>query len=174
MGWAVVVDSAGTGTTADRIVRLSEPRSGLDARCRLLSMAAPVNAALLWDLAGLDRAHDAIHAMWTGPEISVPIDGRAVLPGQDVGAVRPENATSHPLAGDIALVCAPQGSWRDGPPFDLVDVGIFYGAGGRMLMPMGWIMASICARIVDEDLSAAAAACGVIRRNGACAIRISR
>ncbi len=157
-----------------RIVRLSEPASGLDARCQLLDSLAPVHAALLWDLAGLEQSHNAIHAMWTGPEISVPINGGTVLPAVDLGIIKPENATSHPKAGDIALVCAPHGTWSDGPPFDLVDVGLFYGHGGRLLMPMGWIMASVCARILDEDLAAVTEACGRIRRNGACAIRISR
>ena len=159
---------------AERIVRFTEARSGLDIRCRLLDAQARANAALLWDLAGLDIAHNAIHAMWTGPEISVPIAGDVVLPGCDVGAVPQENATSYPQAGDIALVCAPNGTWRDGPPFDLIDIGLFYAPGGRLLMPMGWIMGSVCARILDEDMAAAVEGCKTIRRNGACELRLSR
>jgi hypothetical protein len=156
-----------------RTILLSEPRSGLNARAVLFDDLAPASAALLWSLAGTDTPFPALHAMWTGPEISVPIDGGQALPGQDL-TLPPENATSYPLAGDIALVSAPRGTWRDGPPFHLVDVGLFYAPGGRMLMPMGWIMANIAARIVAADLSAAADACRAIRRSGACDIRLSR
>ncbi|WP_420138342.1 DUF3830 family protein [Sphingomonas sp.] len=159
---------------AQRTVLFSEAQSGLHARATLLDTLAPASAGLLWDLAGTGLSFSAIHAMWTGPEISLPIDGAKALPGQDLRAISVENATSYPQAGDIALVCAPRGTWRDGPSFDLVDVGLFYAAGGRLLMPMGWIMANICARIVDEDLAAAAAACRTIRINGGCAITITR
>ncbi|UAK25132.1 DUF3830 family protein [Sphingomonas nostoxanthinifaciens] len=166
------MDASDGATT--RLVRLSEPRSGLDVRVRLLDDLAPHNAELLWALAGLDAAHAGIHAMWTGPEISLPIAGDAVLPDRDLAAVPLENATSFPQAGDIALVCAKRGTWRDGPPFDLLDVGLFYASGGRLLMPMGWIMGSICARILDEDLDAAATACRAIRAQGGCQITIAR
>jgi len=169
----IPIDAA-TGDAGERFVRLTEARSGLDARCRLLDAAAPVNAALLWELAGLDRSYAAIHAMWTGPEISVPIAGNHELPGRDLAAVPAENATSYPRAGDIVLVCAPEGTWREGPPFDLIDIGLFYGDGARLLMPMGWVMGSVCAQIVASDLAAAAAACATIRRNGACELHLSR
>lgn len=157
-----------------RFVRFTEARSSLDIRCRLLDAAAPVNADLLWELAGLDRRYPAIHAMWTGPEISVPIAGNDVLPSRNLGAVSTENATSYPRAGDIVLVCAPQGTWKEGPPFDLIDIGLFYAEGARLLMPMGWIMGSVCARIVDEDVANAAVACAAIRHNGACELHLSR
>lgn len=170
-------DRTGAGVLQDsapRTVLFSDARSGLRARATLLDALAPASAALLWDLAGAGLSFPAMHAMWTGPEISLPIDGAKVLPGHDLHAVPAENTTSFPNAGDVALVCAPRGTWRDGPPYDLVDVGLFYAAGGRLLMPMGWIMANICARIVDEDQAAAAAACRAIRSSGACAITITR
>jgi hypothetical protein len=160
-------------TDRQRIILLSEPRSGLIARVILHDDLAPASAALLWALAATDTPFPAIHAMWTGPEISVPIDAGQTLPGHDV-TLPVENATSHPQAGDLALVSAPRGTWRDGPPFDLVDVGLFYAPGGRMLMPMGWIMANIAGRIMDADLPAAADACRAIRQSGACDIRLSR
>jgi hypothetical protein len=157
-----------------RQIIFSEANSGLLARAELLDDLAPRSAALLWEMAASKSAFAGLHAMWTGPEISLPIDGAAALPGHDLRGFPVENATSHPLAGDVALVCAPRGTWRDGPPFDLVDVGLFYAAGGRLLMPMGWIMANVAARIVSVDLEAAAVACRAIRRNGACAVTIAR
>jgi hypothetical protein len=173
----VTDDGTGAGELRDpapRTVLFSDAQSGLRAHATLLDALAPASAALLWDLAGAGQSFSAIHAMRTGPEISLPIDGAKALPGHDLRSVPVENATSYPQAGDVALVCAPRGIWRDGPPFDLVDVGLFYAAGGRLLMPMGWIMANICARIMDEDLAAAAAACRAIRTSGACAITITR
>jgi hypothetical protein len=168
-------DDSGAGVSPmSRHIRFSEPLSGLDARCVLLDEQTPATAELLWDIAGLNRAHAAIHAMWTGPEISVPISANAVLPGRDVGQILLENATSYPQAGEIALVCARRNTWMGAPPFDLMDVGLFYDKGGRLLMPMGWIMGNICARIVDEDLAATADACCAIRRNGACQVHLSR
>ncbi|MXO64950.1 DUF3830 family protein [Altericroceibacterium endophyticum] len=157
-----------------RIVTFAEEQSGLNVRAELLDSAAPNNAQLLWDLAASGSAFNAVHAMWTGPEISIPIDGAAALPAYNMGDIPSENATSYPRAGDIALVCAPQGTWRDGPPFDLLDVGVFYGDGGRLLMPMGWIMGSVCARVLDEDREKLAQGCSAIRRNGNCSISISR
>jgi hypothetical protein len=47
-------------------------------------------------------------------------------------------------------------------------VGVFYGRGARLLMPMGWIQASVCGRVADEDLAAVRTACQSIRRRGAC------
>jgi hypothetical protein len=166
--------SASSSSDHRRYVLLSESASGLAAKAELLDDLAPRSAALLWELAGTGSGFDGLHAMWTGPEISLPIDGAAALPGHDLRGFPAENATSYPQAGDIALVCAPRGTWRDGPPFDLVDVGLFYAAGGRLLMPMGWIMGNVAARIVPDHLDAAAAACRAIRRSGACTVTITR
>jgi len=157
-----------------RHVVFSEEASGLSARAELLDDMAPRSAALLWELAGTGIGFSGLHAMWTGPEISLPIDGGVVLPKQDLRGFPIENATSYPQEGDIALVCAPRGTWRDGPPFDLIDVGMFYAPGGRMLMPMGWIMGNVAARIIPTDLQAAAAACRAIRRSGACTVTLVR
>jgi hypothetical protein len=45
---------------------------------------------------------------------------------------------------------------------------LFYARGARLLMPMGWIQASVCARVVSEDLAAVRSACQSIRQRGAC------
>jgi hypothetical protein len=60
------------------------------------------------------------------------------------------------------------------PSADIVDLGFFYGDGGRLLMPMGWIMGNVCARIVAQDLMAYQAACRRIRAAGACKLELSR
>ena len=48
------------------------------------------------------------------------------------------------------------GSTKGLPPGPLYDIGVFYGGGGRLLMPFGWIQAD----------------CRTIRRNGACTLSL--
>ena len=157
-----------------RFIQVREARSGLQARFTLLDEAAPVSASLLWTLSAPGATYEAIHAMWTGPEISCPIDVNKHAVPIDVAAVPIENATSFPGAGDLVLVAAPRGRWQGMPPADIVDLGFFYGAGGRLLMPMGWIVGNVCARIVAQDLMAYQAACRRIRVAGACNLELSR
>lgn len=152
-----------------RHIRLREEGSGLDARVLLLDDLAPRWSELLARLAAAGGAYDAIHAMWTGPEISCPILAGS-LP-QAVGELLPlplENATSYPDEGEIALVHAPANTWKGQPPQAFLDIGLFYGRGARLLMPMGWIQAAVCARVVSEDLGLVRAACQKIRQRGAC------
>jgi hypothetical protein len=156
-----------------RLIQIREPQSGLQARFELLDAAAPRSADVLWALGGIDRAHDAIHAMWTGPEISCPIAVAGLLP-IDVSAVPAENATSFPAAGELVLVPLPAGRWKGTGVADIVDLGFFYDGGGRLLMPMGWITGNVCARVVPEDMSGLQASCRKIRAHGACRISLSR
>jgi hypothetical protein len=157
-----------------RLILIREARSGLEARFELLDTAAPRSAAVLWDLSGVDRAHDAIHAMWTGPEISCPI-AVAKLPVSVATADIPtENATTYPAAGDLVLVPLPAGRWKGTGAADVIDLGFFYDAGGRLLMPMGWIAGNVCARVVPEDMSSLQASCRKIRTQGACQISLAR
>jgi hypothetical protein len=155
-----------------RLIRFTEPGSGLSAACELLDGHAPQSTAFLRDLAGRRASFEAIHAMWTGPEISVPMPASTLPGGMDSPAIPSENATCHPDAGDIVLAWLAAGSTKGLPPGDFYDIGIFYGSGGRLLMPFGWLQANVCARILSEDLEVAQAACRVIRRRGACTITI--
>ncbi len=156
-----------------RRIRLTEPDSGLDCRLVLLDERAPRSAAALWALAGAGGGHDAIHAMWTGPEISCPVRAEAFPADADLEGLAPENATSFPEAGDVAVVWAPDNSFK-GQTFAFFDIGLFYGAGARLFMPMGWIMASVCARVAAEDFDGFRDACMAIRRTGACRLTFSQ
>jgi hypothetical protein len=151
-----------------RHIRIREPVAGLDTRVLLLDDRAPRSAEALWQIAGAGGVHDAIHAMWTGPEISCPIPA-AKFPAQaHLDGLPLENGTSYPEAGEIAVVYAPVNTWKEQPPFAFLDVGLFYGRGARLLMPMGWIQASVCARVAADELGALQSACQAIRRHGAC------
>jgi len=157
-----------------RYIRLSEPRLKLSGRCVLLDEAAPCSAAFLWALAGTEESYDAIHAMWTGPEISCPLPAGALPEDLAKQALPQENATSFPAAGDIVVAFAAAGSLKGLPPGNFFDVGLFYDGGGRLFMPFGWLMGNVAARIVEEDLSDVQAACRRIRDNGACQLSIER
>jgi hypothetical protein len=156
-----------------RQIRLTEPGAGLDCRLTLLDEKAPRAAEALWALAGTGGAFDAIHAMWTGPEISCPVPASAFPPGAAPDGALLENATSFPEAGEIAVVWAPENSFK-GQPFAFFDIGLFYGPGARLFMPMGWVMASVCANIAPEDFEAYRAGCTAIRRSGACRLTFSQ
>jgi hypothetical protein len=151
-----------------RYLRIRESGSGLDARVLLLDDRAPRSAEALWQIAGAGGDHDAIHAIWTGPEISCPIPAAKVPAQARLDALPLENATTYPEEGDIAVVYAPVNTWKGQPPFAFFDVGLFYGRGARLLMPMGWIQASVCAQVGGDDLATFQAACQSIRRKGAC------
>ena len=156
----------------NRIIRFTEPRSGLSARCVLLDDKAPHSAEFLWRLAQTRPTYDAIHAMWTGPELSCPLPA-AVLPEELAQTDMPlENASSFPQAGEIVLAYARSGSIKGIPPGAFFDLGIFYGDGGRLYFPFGWLMANICGEIVAEDLADAQSCIGRIRSNGACKLSI--
>jgi hypothetical protein len=157
-----------------RQIRIREPDSALDARVVLLDDAAPRSAEILWKIAGAGGAHEAIHAMWTGPEISCPIP-EANLPAEvDLRDLPLENATIYPEEGAIAVVYVPANTYQGQAPFGFFDVGVFYGRGARLLLPMGWVQASVCGRVLREDLAAASAACQSIRRRGACILSFSQ
>ena len=156
-----------------RQIAIRDAANGLDVRAVLLDDKAPANAAFLWAWAEAPRPVPAIHAMWTGPEISCPIPP-AQLAGQGwATALPPENATLHPQPGDVVLAYVPARMWG-GNPDPIFDIGLFYGTGARMLFPIGWLAGSVVAQVAPDDRAALAAACNSIRRTGACEITFAR
>lgn len=153
-------------------LRFTEPRSGLDSLAATLPDFAPRNVGWLLKAAsgGLEVA--AIHAMWTGPEISAPIPVAALDPELAAATLPLENATIMPQPGDIVLTWLPARLWGGGasPVFDL---GLYYGPGARCLFPIGWQPGSVVARVAAADLPRFAEACAAIRRNGACMLHIA-
>mgnify|MGYP002527770880 CR=1 FL=1 len=108
----------------------------------------------------------------SGPGISGPRPASTLPQGMAQPGIPAENATSYPEAGDIVLAYLAAGSTKGLPPGAFYDIGLFYGQGGRLLMPFGWIQANVCARILDEDLAKAQADCRTIRRSGVCTLSL--
>jgi len=139
-----------------------------------LDQLAPRACAFLWSLAGSDAQFAVNHAIWTGPELSCPLPAETLPSGVDRSPLPLENASSFPRAGDLGLVWLRSGSMRGLPPGDFFDIGIFYDEGARLLMPFGWIKASIAATITPADLHIAQEFAREIRQNGGCRLRICR
>ncbi len=151
-----------------RAIRIEEDGSRLSVTATLDDDRAPANAAFLWDLLAEPRAIAAIHAMWTGPEISAPV------PAAMHGGAAPlplEQATVMPQPGDIVLTYLPPRLWGGGPA-PVFDIGLFYGPGARLFFPIGWQPGSIVARV--GQVAELAAACARIRAAGACTLRFAR
>jgi len=157
-----------------RQIRFLEAKSGLSTRCVLLSNEAPRSTEFLWQLAAGRPEFEAIHAIWTGPELSCPLPASVLPPPLAEMTIPEENATSFPDPGDVVLASLPAGSIKALPPGNFFDVGLFYAPGGRLLMPFGWIKANVCARIVAEDFESFQACMKTIRRNGACKLQFER
>lgn len=157
-----------------RYIWIREERSGLDCRAQLLDDRAPRAAAALWALASAGGRHLAQHAMWTGPEISCPVPAARFADARIIEGMPLENGTSFPAAGEIATVFAPRLQWKGMPDTDVFDIGLFYGDGARLLMPMGWVMASVAACVVPEHFAQFQSCCQAIRRSGVCEIELSR
>ncbi|MET2828095.1 DUF3830 family protein [Mesorhizobium shangrilense] len=156
-----------------RAIIITESRSELSVTALLLPQKAPENAAFLWAYLEQPRDVPGIHAMWTGPEISCPVPATH-LEGQSYAMALPaENATLTPQPGDIVLSYVPPRMWG-GNPNAIFDIGLFYGQGARLLFPIGWLAGSVVAQVRPEDRERFAAACGIIRRNGACDVTFTR
>ncbi|WP_369059850.1 DUF3830 family protein [Caulobacter sp. 73W] len=155
-------------------LRICEPRSGLDARFDLLEAQAPASCAVLVILARQNVPRAALHAMWTGPEISCPLPGRELPVGIDLDRLQVENPVRQPAAGDLVLTPFTPGPVGPTRPFAEggLDLGVFYGEDGRLFFPGGWIEGSLCARVIPEDLAGLAQAARLIRQNGACELTL--
>jgi hypothetical protein len=156
-----------------RAILIEESRSGLSVKALLLDAKAPDNATFLWDYLAEPRIVGGIHAMWTGPEISCPVPSDHLEGAAYAKPLPPENATLNPQPGDIVLAYVPPRMWG-GSPNPIFDIGLFYGAGARMLFPIGWLAGSVVAQVPPDERDHFATACGVIRRNGACEVTFSR
>ncbi len=156
-----------------RAIRITEERSGLAATAALAGEAAPANAAFLWNFLAAPRSIPAIHAMWTGPEISAPIPDALLEPEPRAAGLPLENATVMPQPGELVLTFLPPRLWGGGP-MPVFDIGLFYGPGARLFFPIGWQPGSVVARVAPAEVPALAAACACIRAGGACTLRFGR
>lgn len=143
---------------------------GVAAEAVFLSNKAPATCALLWQ--ALERPFEGfgVHAMFTGREISFPLDSDRM----DMSALTlpPENQTLFPVPGDLIWNAYGPYQWQ-GSPDPVYDFGIFYGRDSRLLLPTGW-RPSTHFGCIDENLEAFAEVAARCQREGQKRLRISR
>lgn len=157
-----------------RHIELLQERLGKRIRCALLDDLAPRSCDFLWSLAGSGASFTVNHAMWTGPELSVPLPASILPAGVSLAPIPQENSTSFPRAGDMVVVWLGAGAVRGLPPGDFFDIGVIYDEGARLLMPFGWIQGNVGARVVAEDLAIAQEMAKDVRAKGSCTFRIQQ
>jgi hypothetical protein len=139
---------------APRLLEIEFPDEGLIAQARLLDELAPRTCAVIWELAGLAPQLVAVHAAFTGRELSVRIPAELALQAGDP-KVPPENQTLFPIPGDLIWAQLPPYAWS-GVTEPLYDLGIFYGRDSRLLLPVGWVAGNRFAEILPNHLPALA------------------
>jgi hypothetical protein len=137
--------------TEDRQLVLEFPDDAFVARARFLDELAPATCVALRRLAALTPELQAIHAAFTGRELSLRVP--AAFESRVAGlATPPENQTLFPIPGDLVWSHLPPFAWS-GIAEPLFDLGIFYGRDSRLLLPVGWLPGNRFAEIDREDLA---------------------
>ena len=155
-------------TTPKRI--FLEFEGGPRAEATLLLDEAPKTAEAIWSALESPVSDDVMHAMYAGPEIMFGLPQSAQT--FDPAALPAENQQVIPAAGDLVWFFQPQ-ELMAGLDFELWEVGIFYGKGGRIFGPLGWTPCTIWASITS-GLEEFAAACQETRTIGLKRLTIGR
>lgn len=116
---------------------------------QLLEEKAPQTCAAFWDALSERVETMGKHAMYTGREISVQLDPKIHSDGT-LANLPQENLTCFPLPGDILFTYMPKHAFG-GLPFEIFDIGIFYGRDARTFFPMGWVPGNLFAQVLPED-----------------------
>ncbi len=147
-----------------------EFEGGPRAEATLLLDAAPKTAEAIWSALETPVSDDVMHAMYAGPEVMFGLPRSAQT--FDPAALPAENQQVIPAAGDLVWFFQPK-ELMAGLDFELWEVGIFYGKGGRIFGPLGWTPCTIWASITS-GLDEFAAACQETRTIGLKRLTIGR
>ncbi len=143
---------------------------GVSAEAELLSERAPRTCEAFWEQLAEPLEVTGVHAMWTGPEVSLQIPPAEALPRLE--DLPPENTTVMPEAGTIVFAYVEPYEFG-GNPEPIFDVGIFYGPHGRIFLPIGWFPCNQFARLVG-DWDAFRTVCARTRTEGARTLYLER
>ena len=152
-------------------IRMTFVNEGVSSFAILLEDKAPKTAEMIWQLLSKPVENEAIHAMFTGRELSfgVPNDR---MDESTIFDLPPENQTMFPLPGSLVWNAYRPYQWL-GTPRPVYDFGIFYGSESRILLPTGW-RPSNCFGTIVENLEEFAAVCARCQREGVKRIKIER
>jgi len=137
----------------------------------LLEDKAPQTCKLLWDAVETPLENYAIHAMFTGRELSFPISYQK-LDNEKALNIPPENQIVFPVPGDLIWNAYYPYQWQ-GVPHPVYDFGIFYGRDARIFLPMGWRPSNHFGCIV-ENLQEFAEICANCQSEGKKLMKIER
>lgn len=149
---------------ADTIV-ITEAASQMRVRAVFHEQKAPATTALFRAWLTRPRTTNAVHGMWTGPELSCQINLNELPADIRQSPLPPENATINPLAGELVFLRLPPHTLDSGPD-EIFDIGLFYGERARLLFPFGLLPGTVFGRILSEDMEQLVAACAKIRSAG--------
>ncbi len=147
-----------------------EFEGGPRAEATLHLDAAPVTAEAIWGALETPITEDVMHAMYAGPEIMFGIPQSAQT--FDPTVLPAENQQVIPAPGDLIWFHQAK-ELMAGLDFELWELGIFYGKGGRIFGPLGWTPCTNWASITS-GLDEFATACAEIRTVGLKRLTIGR
>lgn len=156
-------------TSSERHIFL-EFEGGPRAEAILHTKEAPATAAAIWNALEHPVRESVMHAMYAGPEIMFGLPAEAQ--NFDPRALPAENQQVVPAAGDLIFFYQPA-ELMGGLGFELWEIGIFYGKGGRIFGPLGWTPCTNFASITS-GLEEFAAACQETRTIGLKTLAIGR
>ena len=76
-----------------------------------------------------------------------------------------------PQPGDVVSLYLPPRVWGGGPA-PVFDIGLFYGPGARLFLPVGW--QPVALRRASRTLLRSPFSCARIRQTGACTLLFER
>ncbi|UFS57625.1 DUF3830 family protein [Subtercola endophyticus] len=147
-----------------------EFENGPRAEATLQTEAAPKTAAAIWKALEVPVTQPVMHAMYAGPEIMFGLPEEAQL--FDPATLPAENQQVVPAPGDLIWFHQSK-ELMAGLDFELWELGIFYGKGGRIFGPLGWTPCTNWASITS-GLDEFAAACQETRTIGLKNLTIGR
>lgn len=151
-------------------IRLTFVEENVSCEAVLLDTKAPDTCAMLWDALSAPVENAAIHAMYTGRELSFAFP-KNKLPDNAI-ELRPENQIVIPVPGDLVWNGYRKYEWQ-GNADEIFDLGIFYGRDSRIFLPVGWRPSNLFAQIVS-NLDSFADVCARCQSEGKKLLRIER
>lgn len=152
-------------------IKLTFVEENVSCVAELLDEKAPQTADMIWNLLDTPMENKAIHAMYTGRELSFGVPNERV-DENTIFDLPPENVTMFPLPGSLVWNAYRPYQWL-GTPTAVYDFGIFYGPEARIFLPTGWRPSNHFGDIV-ENLEEFAEVCARCQIEGVKLIRIER
>ena len=154
-----------------RKIKMTFTKEKVSAVAVLLDEQAPATCGCMWTMLETPYEGSAVHAMWTGRELSLPIPPDR-FPADEGLKLPPENQTVIPIPGDLIWNGYGPYQWQ-GNPNPVYDFGIFYGRDSRLFLPVGWRPSNRFGRI-DENLDEFARVAALCQTEGRKTIRLER